>query len=164
MKVGFTEKEFTSMYHSLSTEVFTYFGYDAEPPEFSVWDYSRGYPFNGTTIGDTWFADFRTGLEVVPREFACDVTFNSLYLPLLWEDEAIGAIIHEAAHVVAGFHAQHSLTWSRLAAEVGGHAEAFINIRNQDKVYWTFVGGFGRMQTPTYERYKEEVPFPYCSF
>jgi hypothetical protein len=122
MKVGFTPREVYTIYRSLSKEVFNYFDYQYEKPVFRTRTMAR----HENSIAQTDFGVW-AWLENSPAQL---VEFNRIYFPHLYEDELIGTILHELAHVVAGFRAGHTELWSDKAAEVGGHAHPVMVPRN----------------------------------
>ena len=140
MKVGFTPREAYSMYRSLSREVFNYFGYTHPKPRFSAADDSR---LRG---GEYAHCDFAPADYVRPegwRGFLANppvqpypswLRMHPGYLSYYHEDEILGILLHELAHASVGYEAGHGRVWSSAAAEIGGHDNDLLIIRNWQKL------------------------------
>lgn len=134
MKVGFTPREAYSVYRSLAKEVFNNYNYEHRFPRYRTLTFPHTYNALAMTdfsnVGWTGENPFST------LHFMTDVTapaslvaMNAIYLPLISEDELIGTILHELAHVVTGFVAGHGPVWEAFTKEIGGHADPALLIR-----------------------------------
>src|SRR5690349_10529487 len=101
MRCGFTADEALSMWDSLSREVFKYYDYKEKPPQGIVMEMPW---ILGTSLAVTSFANNgKFGFEAdYVIETSTSVGINEKVLPYMFEDELIGVLLHEAAHVVAG--------------------------------------------------------------
>ena len=140
MRVGFNGRDAYNMYRSLAKEVLGYYNYDAPTPKFRAFDYAdtktkyyAGTQHIGNSYATTWFVDFEA-LEARLDEPPSIVTFNTPYLEYMYEDELIGVIIHELAHVVTGFWTYHGEDWAACSREVGGQDQPILVLRNNDKL------------------------------
>lgn len=82
----------------------------------------------GPGIGATSFnsSDILIGFEEPKPEV---ITFNTDFLPFMDEDEVLYVLLHEAAHVNAGFYAQHGRKWAKMCDIMGIPAHEAIGIR-----------------------------------
>lgn len=139
MRVGFDGRDAYNMYRPLAKEVLGYYNYEYDTPQFRAFDYLKGktpiegFGVNASTFADTWFANPETR-EIDRDGPAGLISFNTAYLPYMYEDELIGIILHELAHVVSGFWAQHNREWAKCSNEVGGHDQPFLIPRLWEKL------------------------------
>lgn len=131
MKVGFTPQEAYDMFRPLRKEVFSYFNYD-RPLSFGTRPWKSGIFDRGTIAHTDFSEDPETPWNPLKRinEYASGIRMSADYLAHLYEDELICVLLHELAHVTAGFSSQHGSEWQRHAAEVGAVPEAHFLIRN----------------------------------
>ena len=133
MKVGYTPMETYQMFRSLRKEVFSYFDYD-QPLSFGVRPQSSGL-FSGPTIAHCDFSatpDRPWSWGDTINEYASGIRVNAEWLPYMHEDEMLCVLLHELAHVTAGWcnGDGHGLRWQRMAAEVGAIPKPDMLIRN----------------------------------
>lgn len=131
MRQGFTSGEVLDRMHSLYQPTMDFFGHKQEKPEFFI--------RNGA---DPWYVGTMASTSFRPRGYSHDedyygeptrhataVVANDVWFPYLYEDELIGVILHELAHVVVGIEEMHGPVWSMAAQEIGGHYQQHIAIR-----------------------------------
>lgn len=130
MRTGFSKREVYNIYRSLAKELYPAYNYDFPLPKWTTCALDGLSAYN--SIAETEFGDPDNFGNLLP--YAYIVRMNELWLPHMYEDEIVGCIIHEIAHVVAGFHAGHTDKWSSLAAAMGGHHQQTLLIRNWENL------------------------------
>lgn len=128
MKVGFTPHEVRRMAKGLTAEAYRFFG-ETMPPELTFHVRTIREKRNNASYAFTTFMSN----PWLRMEWPDEIVVNANCLPLLYQDEMIGVILHEAAHAIAGLAAQHGREWQEISRALGGHDRVSLLSRNHDK-------------------------------
>lgn len=79
-----------------------------------------GFNRSKRTLGHTEFSVNRMTREATAQK----ISLSSPILPFLNEDRVQNTMLHEIAHVMAGFHANHNSEWRRIFLSIGGDGKA----------------------------------------
>lgn len=106
MTYGFTPRQAYNLYRSIRKEVFPDWGIPPRRIQFSARPFAdHGWPPAFGGAASTLF-----DLEH-PRKPAYGIVVDGSLLPYMYEDELRGTILHEIAHVIAGWDADHDEEW-----------------------------------------------------
>jgi hypothetical protein len=133
MKKGFSKSEVRRYFFGLRNEIFTFYNFEPESPVPLVW--------NDPIPWDHDYMYVEYGDDLSTPQY---MSINEAVLPFLYEDELIGMLLHEWAHVVAGWAAAHGPVWSQTSALVGGHSGELIQLRGAQE-YWNAQNPVFRM-------------------
>lgn len=127
MRQGYDADTLTSMYHSLARETFRYF--DLDPSGIVPFEVRELRTFGGAlNFGPPTAAMAATIFGGDER--AESVVFNELVREFMYEDEAIGSMLHEIVHSMLPFTAGHGFLWANMTEEVGGWYRPTMTLRN----------------------------------
>lgn len=133
MKKNLSIPKVHSLYNSLAREAWEFWGRHDSAPKLFIKGIYHSFLFGDT---DEYFPGAQPSGSIASTEFeswdaetADCILLNQFYLPYMYEDEVIVALLHELAHAHAGLAAQHGPIWQRAAEEIGSMPEHFMVTR-----------------------------------
>jgi hypothetical protein len=111
---GYTPRQVYNIFRSLRKDVFKEFRIPARSIAFTARPYSEWELMKAEwdySIADTHF----NPATHVPY----GISLNMDFMSYAWEDEIRGVILHEMAHVIAGWDADHGPVWAGVAEYIG---------------------------------------------
>jgi hypothetical protein len=116
------------MWRDLSASTLPAYGLDSRDYEFTARKYSRWKEMRGQEAMATTHYGLVADSNGIRME-ATGVSINGDVLPWAHEDEVRGIILHEMAHIIAGWDADHDAPWERVCREIGAVPSHFYVLR-----------------------------------
>lgn len=113
-----------NMYRSVWAEMSSAQYYSEAAPKFSI---TKKTFHNESALAMTEFGDKYGNL----LDHASAVLINGDAYPILDEEEVLYVIIHEVAHVIAGYWAQHYREWAMVMEEHAGIVVTYLAPRRR---------------------------------
>jgi hypothetical protein len=124
-RYGFTPRQAVSMYRRYAKVLWKEYGIN-DFIRFSAKPYPKYYATDDAGMAETLFNPW-TGKPFY-------ITVDGTILPYLHEDELECLILHEMAHVIAGWAADHGEQWAKVCREIGAHPAEFYIFREWEKM------------------------------
>lgn len=122
---GFTPRQTYNMYRRYASVLWPEYGIDYRI-HFSAKPYAKAYANNNAGMAETSFDPWTF------KPFY--ITVDGTILPWLHEDELECLILHEMAHAIAGWSADHGPNWQAVCVEVGAHPNEFYIFREWEQM------------------------------
>jgi hypothetical protein len=126
---GLTPKQTYNMFRDIRKRVFPEWGIPSWAITFSAQPFDKqGMPTGTGGLAATRFE------MANPLKPATGIILDGSVLPWMHEDEVRGVLLHELAHVIAGWDADHDEPWMEVAEYLGSAPTPWILLREWQSI------------------------------